>query len=431
MQSAAPDAAFDIDHGPECGAARIRALADAASGAAGADSPRALAAVLRRAVRAALPCDAFRFATHDNAEALHYHDAAPAPGLDALGLRAVCEHCSLMDHPGGGEAGAVLAAPVLHGGEALGVLVAWRAADRGYTPVERQVLEALAAVAAAALVRLRLTAGLERANQALEQRVEARTQELARANDALAAEVALHSAARDELLRRTQELEVVFQALPDLYFRMRDDGLILGYRAGAESALYVPPEDFIHRRVQDVLPPQVGEQFDAACGEVRRTGQLASIEYELHLPNAAAPRAFEARIVPLVPGELATVVREITGRKQAEEALRASEESYRGLFDNLTELVYIQDLEGRFLNVNEAVVRAYGYTREELLGQTPDMLADPARVDLEQVMECFRRAVEGEPQRFEWWARRKDGTFFPKEVSVARSTYFGRDVMIA
>lgn len=123
--------------------------------------------------------------------------------------------------------------------------------------------------------------------------------------------------------------------------------------------------------------------------------------------------------------------RDITDRKQAEDALRASEESYRGLFDSLTELVYLQDLEGRFLNVNDAVLRAYGYTREDLIGRTPDILADPTRVDLEDTLRRFGEAVAGKPQRFEWWGRRKDGSTFPKELVLTRSTYFGREAVIA
>jgi PAS domain-containing protein len=274
---------------------------------------------------------------------------------------------------------AVLSAPALADGEPLGVLVVTGAAEFGAE--DARVLEALAAIAGSALARLRMvdehTAAMIalQANEDLELRVEERTRELAHANDALAAEVQQHRAAREELLQRTLELEVVFRALPDLYFRLAADGRILSYRAGAENGLYVPPEVFLNRRMQDVLPADVGEKFDAAAERVRATGQGTSIEYTLDLPDGERG-AFEARIVPLVPGELAAVVRDITSAKQAEAALRASEESYRGLFDHLTELVYILDLEGRFVNVNEAVLRAYGYTREELLGQTPAILAD-------------------------------------------------------
>ncbi|MDX1531511.1 MAG: response regulator, partial [Rhodothermales bacterium] len=123
--------------------------------------------------------------------------------------------------------------------------------------------------------------------------------------------------------------------------------------------------------------------------------------------------------------------RDVTDQKRAEEAIRASEVSYRGLFDALTELVYILDLDGRFITVNEAVVRAYGYGREEMIGQTPALLADLERVDLDATADQIRRAVAGESQRFEWWARRKDGSTFPKEVVLTRSTYFGQDVILA
>ena len=43
----------------------------------------------------------------------------------------------------------------------------------------------------------------------------------------------------------------------------------------------------------------------------------------------------------------------------------------------------------------------------------------------------FVKAVEGEPQRFDWWGRRKDGSLFPKEVVLKRSVYFGQDVVLA
>jgi PAS domain S-box-containing protein len=110
---------------------------------------------------------------------------------------------------------------------------------------------------------------------------------------------------------------------------------------------------------------------------------------------------------------------------------RIGEASFRGLFDGLSELVYVQDFEGRFIDVNEAVLRSYGYEREELIGQVPAILGAPGLVDVEDVMRRFARAVEGEPQRFDWWGRRKDGSIFPKEVTLKRSTYFGRDVILA
>jgi PAS domain S-box-containing protein len=430
-QHSAPDPAFPIDRRREAGSARITALADAASGASEARSPAELGTVLRRACSAAvLPCDGFRFATYDAAaDSLRYHAAFPAlaRGQDETGWSAIRERRPQLLMPRG-TCPAILSAPVVAGGETLGVIVLTHTTE-AFTDDDAQLLEALAAVAASALQRMRLAEALD-ARQELEQRVDERTRELARANDALEAEVQQHRAARDELLQRTRELEVIFRALPDLYFRLADDGTILSYRAGSDNGLYVDPDAFLGHRLQDVMPPDVGRRFDVARAEVRRTGQVAAMEYTLPAPGEPAERGYEARLVPLAPGELAAVVRDITERRQAEAAVQASEESYRGLFDNLTELVYIQDLQGRFLNVNQAVVRAYGYTRGELLGQRPDILAAP-EVDMEDTVRRFGLAVAGEPQRCEWWGRRKDGSVFPKELSLARSTYFGQDAVIA
>jgi PAS domain S-box-containing protein len=111
--------------------------------------------------------------------------------------------------------------------------------------------------------------------------------------------------------------------------------------------------------------------------------------------------------------------------------LRASEASYRGLFNSIRQAIYIQDGEGRFLDVNDGAVAMYGYAREEFLGRTPDFLSAPGRNDLAAVQEHIRRAFAGEPQYLEFWGRRKNGEIFPKDVWLCSGTYLGQPVMIA
>lgn len=121
------------------------------------------------------------------------------------------------------------------------------------------------------------------------------------------------------------------------------------------------------------------------------------------------------------------------GRREREAARRDPElafETWRGLFDAMSEAIYVQDREGRLLAVNRAVEAMYGYGVEELLGNTPAMLAAPDRVDLELIVERVRAAFEGEPQTFAWWGRRKDGAEFPTEVTVSRARFFGEDVVV-
>jgi PAS domain S-box-containing protein len=122
---------------------------------------------------------------------------------------------------------------------------------------------------------------------------------------------------------------------------------------------------------------------------------------------------------------------EIAERQRAETALQESSQSYMRLFDSVTEAIYVQDAKGRFLNINRGALTMYGYSREEVIGQTPAMLTAPGMNDLDRLTQQLDLARRGFPQSFEWWGKRKNGEVFPKEVSLNRGTYFGQDVILA
>jgi PAS domain S-box-containing protein len=125
-----------------------------------------------------------------------------------------------------------------------------------------------------------------------------------------------------ELQARQSELvlDSVFQALPDLFFLMDADGSIRDYRASRDADLYVAAENFIGKRMQDVLPPAAATQFSQGMERVRQGGGLATCEYDLTLPQGL--RHFEARL-NLLPGtdRFVVVVRDISERKHMEDAL--------------------------------------------------------------------------------------------------------------
>ncbi|MGD2067363.1 MAG: PAS domain S-box protein [Gemmatimonadota bacterium] len=125
------------------------------------------------------------------------------------------------------------------------------------------------------------------------------------------------------------------------------------------------------------------------------------------------------------------VARNVTAQRRAQAELREQWASYRTLFDSVTEGIYIHAPDGRFVDVNEAAAAMFGYTRDEIIGETPAFISCTDRVDLDLAMEHVSRALAGEPRYFSWWGRRKDGECFPMEVSLSRGRYFGRDVVIA
>ncbi len=128
---------------------------------------------------------------------------------------------------------------------------------------------------------------------------------------------------------------------------------------------------------------------------------------------------------------LFSVERDISEKKQILESLERSEQTYRSIFDNAIDAIYIQDREGRFLAVNRAAEKMYGYSREEFLGRTPEFVSAPDKNDLKAVAQMVEKAFAGEPQQFEFWGRRKNGEIFPKIVRLSKGNYFGQDVVVA
>ena len=156
---------------------------------------------------------------------------------------------------------------------------------------------------------------------------------------------------------------------------------------------------------------------------------------ERHRDTKVGKSSFEIHYIPIFEDDVVTrvigVATNITERIKANESLRESESSYRGLFNSVAEAIYIQDRDGHFLDVNEGAIHMYGYMREEVIGRTPAFLAAPGKNNLDVINHALQLAFAGKPQQFEFWGLRKSGEVFPKEVRVYKGNYFGQDVVIA
>jgi PAS domain S-box-containing protein len=125
------------------------------------------------------------------------------------------------------------------------------------------------------------------------------------------------------------------------------------------------------------------------------------------------------------------LIRDISDRVKSHIALLESELSYKSIFDHASDAIYVQNKEGIFLDVNPAAMKMYGYTREEMIGNSPAMLSPPGMNDLNETIKSLIKAFDGIPQRFEWWGMRKNGEIFPKEVVMNKGNYFGKEVVFA
>jgi PAS domain S-box-containing protein len=126
------------------------------------------------------------------------------------------------------------------------------------------------------------------------------------------------------------------------------------------------------------------------------------------------------------------VTRDITEQRKAEQALATSRQNLRTVFDSVHDAIFIHEMDGSVTDVNEQMLRMFKVTAEEALRYTiADDLSSPNN-PLDQLPEMWAKAVAGEPQMFEWEARRPhDNSFFPVEAVLRGITLEDRDVILA
>ena len=115
------------------------------------------------------------------------------------------------------------------------------------------------------------------------------------------------------------------------------------------------------------------------------------------------------------------LARDITARKQTEQALSDSEIRYRTLFESATDAIFLVR-DNMFIDCNNAALRMYGCDREDLIGSYPYIFSPPVQSNgkdsEDEAIAKISAALSGAPQFFEWRHCGKDGTQFDVEVSL-------------
>lgn len=123
------------------------------------------------------------------------------------------------------------------------------------------------------------------------------------------------------------------------------------------------------------------------------------------------------------------IVLDITERKCMENALRESEEMYRNIFESASDALFIHDLKGRFLDVNDIACKRLEYTREELMQLTPVDIDAPEYKSM--VEERIKALQEKGEAFFETVHVAKNGRTFPTELSSSIINYKGDPAVLS
>ena len=216
---------------------------------------------------------------------------------------------------------------------------------------------------------------------------------------------------------------------PDIIMNVDRDGTI---RFVNRTVPELTPEQVVGSKVYDYIPPEHHDTIRNSLAQVVQTGEAN--RYEIAGVGPKNQIAWYAsRVGPIKHnGQVvgATIVTtDITQRKQAEEALRDSEQRYQRLVEHAGDAFFLHDTEGRILDVNQRACESLGYTRAELLTRS---VADIDTVWTgERITEAVRHLVPGAPVTAESTQRRKDGTTFPIEVRAGLLEIGGTELILS
>jgi len=274
---------------------------------------------------------------------------------------------------------------------------------------------------------------LRRAREELEIRVQERTAELAKANEALRAEIAERKRAQTETLLQKTRFQQLFENAPMGIVMMDEQDRILFANRGFEKIFQYSSKEIRGRNLNDVIVPD--ELGDEASTLSARTLKGESIEKEtvrrrkdgslVHVHVYGVPVGLNHK-----PVGIYGMYVDVTERKEAEEALRRSEAKFRTLAETAScGILIYQDETIKY--VNPAAEAITGYSREELLQMSFWEIAHPDMRSQIRERGLARQRGERVPARYELRILTKQGEERWIDLTAGMIEYEGRPAGLA
>ena len=170
-----------------------------------------------------------------------------------------------------------------------------------------------------------------------------------------------------ELVQRNALMRAVFMALPDVFLWVSRDGVIKDCRGGVQTLFGLEPAGLFSRRVTEIPEIADPETFAAAMKEMERT-RFFQTEYALN--SNTDTRYYEARFADLERGLILILIREISDRVSAEEALRGTQQRLDHIIEFLPDPTLVVDSQHRVIAWNRAIEIMTGLPKEDILGRS-------------------------------------------------------------
>jgi len=241
----------------------------------------------------------------------------------------------------------------------------------------------------------------------------------------LCRDVAERRSAEKKLQDSNLFLDSVLENIPNMIFiKEARDLRFVGFNKAGEQLLGYSRKEMLGKNDYDVFPAEEADHFVATDREALAGHQLVDIPEEEIRTKGGAVRVLHTRKIPLldekgVARNLVGISEDITLQKQAQEALRRSEERFRLIVEGAIDYaIFMLDPDGLIVSWNAGAQRIKGYQAAEIIGQHfrrfyPREMAERSFPEHELAMAAAQGRFEDEG-----WRVRKDGSTFWANVVI-------------
>lgn len=197
---------------------------------------------------------------------------------------------------------------------------------------------------------------------------------------AIIRDLATQRRAEEALREMQQRLQAVLDNSPNMIYLKDPDGRFVMVNHRLADLLERPAREIVGKTVYDVYPPHIADAFAEGDRIVLESGVAFEREERVVFPhgdrvtiNNKFPLRGPDGKVELICG----IATDVTARRQAEDDLREVQWQLQGILENAFTSIYLKDLEGHYLLVNQELGELLGHPSTELLGRTTYDLLPP------------------------------------------------------
>jgi PAS domain S-box-containing protein len=228
----------------------------------------------------------------------------------------------------------------------------------------------------------------------------------------------------------------LFSNVNDIIFQLDPKGRITFINSAVKKIAGYNPEEIVGKTFKKIVPINIWDDIQKTFFSDANNLEINSFETVIKAKNnTVIPVEINCKLtmhgVELLGKKkklsIQGSIRDITARKEVEFALKESEENYRTIFENASDVIVYLDKNGNILNINKSIIDTFGRKKEDVIGKNFTELGLFETKNLTLLANMMRNVLSGKNYTlFETEIKHVDGSRIPIEVSVCSVKKKGR-----